>query len=155
MGAEFFANGMVRLNAGLESDEGDEGLAFEFVGTSDHGGFGDFRIADERAFDFGGADAVTGDVEHVIDAADNPEVAVLVLSAAVAGEIASFEFAPIDFAKTLRVAPDAAEHAGPWFANDEFAAGVARGGISFVIDHLRQDAEKRERGAARFGGCGA
>jgi hypothetical protein len=38
-------------------------------------------VRDERALDLGGADAVPGDVEHVVDAPHHPEVAVLVARA--------------------------------------------------------------------------
>jgi hypothetical protein len=41
-------------------------------------------MRDEGAFDFGGPDAVAGDVEHVVDAADDPEIAVFVATSTVA-----------------------------------------------------------------------
>ena len=82
------ASSWLGLHAGLDGDEADHGLAFQFVGTSDDRGFRDGGMRDERAFDFGGAEAVAGDVEHVVDAADDPEVAVLVAPRAVAGEVA-------------------------------------------------------------------
>ena len=39
-----------------QGDEGDDGLAFEIIGTTDDSGFSDMRMTDERAFDFSGAD---------------------------------------------------------------------------------------------------
>jgi acyl-CoA synthetase (AMP-forming)/AMP-acid ligase II len=36
------------------------------------------------AFDFGGAEAMTGDVEHIVNAANDPEVALLVAACSVA-----------------------------------------------------------------------
>jgi hypothetical protein len=45
------------------------------------------RVGDQRAFDLGGADAVAGDVDHVVDPAGDPVIAVLVAAAAVAGEV--------------------------------------------------------------------
>ena len=71
----------------LERDEHHQRLALELVGPADGRGFGDRRVRDERALDLGGADAVAGDVEHVVDAADDPEVAVFVAARAVAGEV--------------------------------------------------------------------
>jgi hypothetical protein len=41
----------------------------------------------QRAFDLGRAHAVAGDVDHVVDPAGDPPIAVLVAAAAVAGEI--------------------------------------------------------------------
>jgi hypothetical protein len=44
-------------------------------------------VQHQRALDLGGAQAVAGDVEHVIDAAGDPVVAILVAAGAVAGEV--------------------------------------------------------------------
>jgi hypothetical protein len=41
----------------------------------------------QRRFDFGGAEAVTGNVDDVVHAAGDPVVAVLVAARAVAGEV--------------------------------------------------------------------
>ena len=56
-------------------------------GMGDDGGLATFRMADQRALDLGRADAVAGDVDHVVDAAHEPVIAVLVAPAAVAGEV--------------------------------------------------------------------
>ena len=45
---------------------------------ADDGRLGDRRVDDQRRLDLGGRDAVAGDVHHVVDAAEQPEVAVLV-----------------------------------------------------------------------------
>ena len=55
---------------------------------ADHGRLGDRRVVDQRALDLHRADAVAGHVQHVVDAAQDPEVAVLVALGAVAGEVA-------------------------------------------------------------------
>jgi hypothetical protein len=44
-------------------------------------------MRDQRAFDLGGAHAMAGDVDHVVDPAGDPVIAVGVAAAAVAGEI--------------------------------------------------------------------
>ena len=48
---------------------------------------GDLLVVDERALDLDRRDPVAGDVHHVVDAAEQPEVAVLVDPGAVAGEV--------------------------------------------------------------------
>ena len=63
-------------------------LALEFIGPPDHRRLGHRGVRDQRALDFRRAEAMPGDVEHVVDAADDPEIAVLVAPRAVAGEIA-------------------------------------------------------------------
>ena len=70
---------------------------FNSSGRADHRCFRDLRVTDQRALDFRGAESMTGDVQHVVDAADDPEITVLVAARAVAGEIIAFEFAPILF----------------------------------------------------------
>jgi hypothetical protein len=71
----------------FEGDEGVNGLAGEFVGDADDGGFGHERGFDERGFDLGGGEAVAGDVDNIVDAAADPVVAVVVAGGAVAGEL--------------------------------------------------------------------
>ena len=78
---------MPALDALLERDERGDRLALDLVRSSDHGGFGDARVIDERALDFHRADAVAGDVDHVVHAAEQPEVAVGVALRAVAGDV--------------------------------------------------------------------
>jgi hypothetical protein len=56
-------------------------------GLPDDRGLGDGGVIDERALDLHRADAVAGDVHHVVDAAEQPEVAVVVELGAVAGEV--------------------------------------------------------------------
>jgi hypothetical protein len=57
------------------------------VRIADHGGLGHGVVGHQRAFDFRGAHAVAGDVDHIIHAAGDPVIAVLVAAAAVAGEV--------------------------------------------------------------------
>ncbi len=70
-----------------QRDERADRLPRDVVELADDGSFGDGGVVDERALDFGGRDAVAADVHHVVDAAHEPEIAVLVAAAAVAGEV--------------------------------------------------------------------
>jgi hypothetical protein len=83
------------------------------VRHADHGGLGDLGMGDERAFDFGRAHAVAGDVDHVVDTAGDPVIAVLVAAAAVAGEILAAIGAEIGLEEALVIAPDGAHLARP------------------------------------------
>ena len=69
-----FGDGDVRRQHG----EGDHALALHLVRYADDGGFGDGVVADEDGFDFGGADALAGDLQGVVAAAEDVPVAVLV-----------------------------------------------------------------------------
>ena len=72
----------------LQRDERDDRLARELVGGAHDRRLGDGGVADERVLDLGGREAVPRDVHHVVDAAEQPQVAVLVALRAVAGEVA-------------------------------------------------------------------
>ena len=54
---------------------------------ADDGRLGDVRVVDERRLDLHRRDAVAGDVHDVVDAPEQPEVAVGVDPGAVAGEV--------------------------------------------------------------------
>ena len=94
-------------------------------------------MRNERAFDFGRAQAMAGDVHHVVDPAKQPVVAILVALAAVPREVATWEAAPVRGFEALRIAIDAAQHRGPRFSQDEVAAGSERHGFAAVVDHIR------------------
>src|SRR5260370_839778 len=69
----------------------------------------DYRgICDQRTLDFRGAHAVAGDVDHVVDAAGDPVIAVGVAAAAVAGKIFSLVGREISLLETRMVAIDGA-----------------------------------------------
>jgi len=63
-------------NAGLQGDIDDRNAAFDFVHGGNDGGFGDFGDREAGGFDFLGAEAVAGDVDDVIDAAEDAIVTV-------------------------------------------------------------------------------
>ena len=90
---KFFFQFVGGLSALLQGDERGDRLTFDFVGTADHGGFGDASVRDQRALHFHGAEAVAADVEHIVDAAHDPEISVLIFAGAVAGEIHARESA--------------------------------------------------------------
>ena len=81
------ASSSVPVDAFLHGDERGDRLALDLVRAADDGGLGHARMIDQRALDFHRADAVPGDVQHVVDAAEQPEVAVVVALGAVAGEV--------------------------------------------------------------------
>ncbi len=62
-------------------------LAGVLVLGADDRGLGDLRVRDQRRLDLGGGEPVAGDVHDVVDPAEHPEVAVVVLLGAVAGEV--------------------------------------------------------------------
>src|SRR5207248_1969171 len=89
-------------------------LSLDLVAAPDHRRFGDARMIDERALDFHRADAVPGDVDHIVDAAEQPEVAVGVTLRAVAGDVdATAPLVPVLADVAIGIAVDAAQHRRP------------------------------------------
>ena len=76
-----------RLLAGHQRDIGVDALALDVVRIADDGGLRHLGVRDQRALDLGRAHAVARDVDHVVDAAGDPVIAVRVAAAAVAGEV--------------------------------------------------------------------
>ena len=77
----------VGIDARLERDEGLHDLARHRVGHADHAGLGDGRVLHERALHLERADEVARGLDHVVGAADEPEVAVVVALREVAGQV--------------------------------------------------------------------
>ena len=71
---------VARDGADAQHDERLDHLALDLVGLADHAGFAARLVRNQRALDVGGRDAVAGDVEHVVGAAEHAEVAVVVAS---------------------------------------------------------------------------
>ncbi len=110
---QFLAQVLARLLARHQGDIGVDALALDVVRIADHGGLRHFRMRDQRAFHFGSAHAMAGDVDHVVDAADDPVIAVLVAATAVAGEVVADVSREIRLDEALVVALDRAHHARP------------------------------------------
>ncbi|MNM79754.1 hypothetical protein D3C81_916990 [compost metagenome] len=92
---------------------------------ADHGCFGHLRVRNQRAFHFGRTDAVAGDVDHVIDAASDPVIAIFIATAAVTGEIAARVGAEVGVDETLVVTVDGTHLARPRVTDDQIAFGRA------------------------------
>src|SRR5919107_1320728 len=89
---------------------------------------GDERVRHDRRLDLGRRHAVAGDVDHVVDAPDDPEVVVGVLARGVADEVRLLaELLEVRLDVAVVVAEQRAQHAGPRLLEDEQALLVALG----------------------------
>ena len=149
---------LLRLVAGraraLEHDEGADRLARGVVGPADDGRLGhQLGVGDQRRLDLHRAHAVADDVEHVVDAAGDREVAGLrVADRAVAGEVVLplKSSRVVALLEALGVAPDRADHRRPRLLDDQDAAlcrSARRCPVSSTIAAV--DAGERQRARAR------
>ena len=84
---QLLAQLLARLIALDQRDVAVDALALDVVRIADHGGLGHLGMRDQRQFHLRRAEPVARHVDHVVDAAGDPVVAVLVAPAAVAGEV--------------------------------------------------------------------
>ncbi len=116
--------------------------------VADDGGLGHCGVLDQRAFHLGGAHAVAGYVNHVIDAACDPVIAVLVAAAAVAGEVHPGIGFEVSVDEALVVAIDRAHLARPAVGDAEVTFARTLLDLALRIDDDRPDAEERAGGRA-------
>ena len=135
----------------FQRDEGYQGLPLDVVGFADHGRLGHVLVADQGAFHFGRADPMPGDVQDIVDAADDPIVPRAVPATSVAGEVTPRDFVPVSFPESLRIAPNTAQHAGPGIADNQFPARVFGHRLALIVDDLGLHSEKGQGSRAWFG----
>ena len=71
----------------FEHYKSEDALTFDLVRFAHHGAFGDSRVMADSRFDLGGTESVAADVDHVIHAARDPDVAIFVVNRSVAAEV--------------------------------------------------------------------
>src|SRR5207302_5821639 len=125
-------------------DEGGDRLAGGRVVATDDGRLGDGGMVDQRVLDLGRRDVVTGDEHDVVDASEEPEVAVFVALGAVAREVLVAETRPVRIAIALRDAPNAAQHRRPRPRQHEVTAPRDRDWRARVVDDVGPDAGQGE-----------
>src|SRR4030095_10244463 len=99
----------------------------------------------QRAFNFRCTEPVARHVEDIIDAPNDPKIAVLIAPGAVAGEIIAFKFAPVLLPIAGLVAVNRAQHRRPGPANDELAAYVRSDFVPFLINNCWVHSKEWER----------
>src|SRR5471032_683220 len=135
-----FLAGGARL---LQDDEGADRFARRVVRAAHHRRFGHQRIGYQGRFDFHRAHAVARDVQDIIDAARDREVAgFLVADGAVAGQVhlAAQFIREVAGLETVRVVPDGAYHRWPRAFHDQNAALAVRHVMACFVDDGGHDA---------------
>ena len=94
---------------------------------------------------------MSGDIEHVVSAANDPKISIAIAACAVSGEIPPFEFAPVLFLIAFLVAVDRAQHRWPWLSDDQFPAYICAHFFSTFVYHGGIDPKKRQGCASGFG----
>src|SRR5205807_7697798 len=103
-------------------------------------GLGHLGMVDEGALDLDRRDSMPGDVHDIVDAAKQPEVAVLVHAGAVTREVHVVEPPPARLSVALVVLMDPAQHRRPGTLQHEIASRARSDLITPVVDDCRRDA---------------
>ena len=80
---------------------------------ADNRGLGHFWMCHQGRFNFGCSHPVAGYIQHIINTAGDPKIAILITAGTVTGEIATREGGKIGFDESLMVAIDGSHLAGP------------------------------------------
>src|SRR5699024_596485 len=102
----------------------------------------------EGGFDLRGRQTGTGDIHDIVDASEEPDVAVGITTGTVSCEVRVREPRRVGVLEALGVFPDPGQHRRPRLADDEesaFGAGRVRAGI---VDDVYRDAGDRRLGRA-------
>src|SRR5215471_19179453 len=139
-------------------------FSFDFIGASDDRGFCNCRMTNQRALNIGGADAMSGDIQHIVCASDDGEVPILIADGHIAGGVGVRNLAPVE-SVAGGIAIDCAEHVREGTSQHKQPAFIWRQLIPLRVDNLSDYARQRlsgfsgtrrdyrqcaEAGAARF-----
>ncbi len=135
---------------GHQGDVCIDALALDLMRITDDGCLRHFGMRHQRAFDFGRAHAVAGNVDDVVDAAGDPVIAILVPAAAIPGEIMARICREIGLHESFMIPIDGPHLAGPGIGDAEVALANAFLGGSGCIDDLRLHPEEGPAGGSRL-----
>src|SRR5215204_1713976 len=139
----------------LEAHVGEDGLTFVLVMSAYYSRLGHGLVGDQGVLDLYGRDPVPGDVHHVVDAARDPVVAILVAPGSVPDEVHPVVDLPVALLVTLRILVEGAEHRRPGPLQNQISVlgafpDVFHGVAVLVVD-VRLDGQEGPRGAAGLG----
>ena len=112
-------------------------------------------MANQRRLDFRRTQTMARHVDHIVNTAGDPVIAIGIAAAAVAGEVGAFVSGEIGLHEARVVAVDRAHLAGPAVSQYQIALSFACQDSALVIHHSRPDAKERQRRRAGLEFCRA
>ena len=127
-----------------EGHEGNDRLAGELVRLRHDGRLGDLLVGDDRRLHLGGREPVSGNVDHIVDPPDDPQVAVLVADRRVTDEVdRGPEARPIGLDVAVVVAIEGAEHRRPRAREDQQPLALLDALARRLVEHVGGDRGQR------------
>src|SRR5262249_13076756 len=115
-------------------------------------GFGDGRVADKRTLHFHRSDTMARNIDHIVDAAHDPEITVFIAPGAIAREIHSGNLTPVLFLVSFGISINRPQHRRPGTLDNEKAALISSNWISMTIDDIDNDTRQWSSRRSRLGG---
>src|SRR5271155_602811 len=107
-------------------------------------------MGDQRALDLGGAEAMAGDIDDIVDPPGQPVEPVLVAAGAITGKIQPGKMGEIGLDETPVIAKDRAHDPRPSVGDAEISFAGTVDDLAVVVDDDRLDAKERPRRRARL-----
>ena len=120
------------------------------MGEANNRCFSNLVVGYQSAFDLSGTEAVVRYVEHVINPAGNPVIAIFITTGAVTGKVHTFISAEIRLFEALMIAVNRAHLARPAVHNHEIAVSLSFQYITFAVDKPGLYAKERHCRRARL-----
>src|SRR6266571_4352463 len=111
--AKLFLEAVGSRASAFKGHESNNCRSLQIIRPGNNRGFSDSFMRYKGTFNFGRAQAMTGDINHVIDPSHDPEVTVGVFPCPVAGEIDAVDLRPVLFTIALIVTVNRAQHSRP------------------------------------------
>src|SRR5215213_2026506 len=151
LGVELLDELVRSLSVALQYHVGYDSLALVLVVPPDNGGLGYGLVGDERALDLHRADAVSGDVHHVVYSASDDVVTILIPFGSVLDEVLVAQPLPVSLAVALWVLVDRPEHAWPRLGDDQIPLSGAFDRVIVLVVDVDEDAGEGPGCASRLG----
>src|SRR2546423_13995967 len=94
---------------------------------------------------------MTGDIDNVIHATHDPEVAVFISAGTVPGEIHARDLRPVLLHVAVGIAVNGTQHSWPGLLENQESTGTSRNWFAFHSDDIGHYTWERLRSRARFG----
>tara|TARA_B100000674_G_scaffold477395_1_gene472885 strand:- start:109651 stop:110247 length:597 start_codon:yes stop_codon:yes gene_type:complete len=120
------------------------------MGATHHRRFRHLMVSHQSTFNLCGAQAVAGHVDHIVDPAGNPVIAILIAAGTIPGAILAGEGGEIGLHKAFMIPPQGTHLARPTVGNHQIAFGGPGQHMAFVIHQLRANSVERLGGSARL-----
>ncbi len=111
-------------------------LSFDFVRQANSRSFCNRRVTDQRRLNFCGAETVTRDLDHIVHAANNPEVTIRVALGRVTCGVAAGVLRPVLIDIALVITVNSAQHGRPRIQQSEIAFCIVGDRVALFVHDL-------------------